>query len=47
MIQGLVELILEGRIYEDEAFLDVLLECQKRGLIEKYQDLGVKARVYF
>jgi hypothetical protein len=22
-------------------------ECHNRGLIEKYQDLGVKARVYF
>lgn len=34
-------------MYEDAAFLAVLNECHKKGLIEKYQDLGVKARVYF
>ena len=47
VIEGIAELILESRIFEDEAFLEVLQECHSRGLIEKYQDLGVKARVYF
>ena len=42
-----VELVLESRIYEDEAFLDFVVELSQKGLIEKYQDVAVKARVYF
>jgi hypothetical protein len=47
VIEGLVELVLEGRFYEDEAFLELLNEFNRMGLIEKYQDLVVKARAYF
>ncbi len=47
VIEGMVQLIQEADVFEDEGFLDVLNECHARGLIEKHQDLGVKARVYF
>jgi hypothetical protein len=47
VIEGIVELVLEGSFYEDEAFLEILKDFHSKGLIEKYQDLGVKARVYF
>jgi len=43
----MVELVLESRFYEDEALLQVLQEMDKDGLIEKHQELAVKARAYF
>lgn len=47
VIAALVDLVLVSRIFEDEAFLEVLNECQHRGLIESYPDLAIKARAYF
>ena len=47
VIEGIVEIVLESRFYEDEALLELLQEFKKKGLIEKYQNLIVKARVYF
>lgn len=46
VIEGLVELVLEGRYFEDEAFLEIMKEFLAAGIVEKYQDLAVKARVY-
>jgi len=34
-------------VYEDEGFLEVLNECNRRGLIERHPEIGAKARVYF
>jgi hypothetical protein len=36
VIEGIVEIVLESRFYEDEALLELLLEFKKTGLIEKY-----------
>jgi hypothetical protein len=47
VIEGLVGLVQEADVYEDEGFLEVLNECNRRGLIERHPELGVKARVYF
>ena len=42
-----MNLVNEADVYEDEGFLEVLEECNRRGLIEKHQELGIKARAYF
>jgi hypothetical protein len=47
VIEGLVNLVQEADVYEDEGFLEVLNECNQRGLIEKHLELGAKARIYF
>lgn len=47
VIEGIVELVLENRVYEDQAFLEILNEFHKQELIAKYQELAVKARVYY
>ena len=47
VVEAIIELVLEGKIYEDEAFLEILNEFQAKGLMDKYEELGVKARVYF
>ena len=47
VIEGLVNLVQEADVYEDEGFLEVLNEYNKRGLIETHLELGAKARIYF
>lgn len=47
VIKGLMEIVQESTIYEDEGFLLVLNECRRMNLLATYQDLDVKARAYF
>jgi hypothetical protein len=47
VIEAIVEIVLESNFYEDEALLELLKEFRKVGLLEKYQELIVKGRVYF
>ena len=47
VIAGIVEIVQDATIYEDDGFLEVLREMHSRGILEKYEDLVVKARAYF
>ena len=47
VLEGIANLVQEADVYEDEGFLEILNECHRLGMMEKYPELAGKARIYF